>query len=213
MLAYHDNPATKDAILAQLQGHYDADELIKGVYWEGGKGCAVGCTVHSEDHAQYEPRFGIPQALARLEDRIFEGLPNGRAKEWPLRFMRAIKPGTDLSLVQWKFLHWLMTDATVNPGIDHPLVRDAVTGVAVLLAAWSKGDPIDESARSAARSAAWSAESAAWSAAWSAVSAAWSAAWSAESAAWSAAWSARSAAWSAAYERMADKLIELLEAE
>jgi hypothetical protein len=196
MIAYHGKQETKDAVLLQLQGHYDADQIIKGTYWERGKGCAVGCTIHSCEHVQYESLFGIPQSLARLEDRIFEGLPNEKAKEWPLRFMRAIKPGSDLSLVQWQFLRWLMTDAEVNPGINHPLVKDVVSSVATLLAAWIKGDPIDaRSARSteSAESAARSARSAA------------------ESAAESAAWSARSAAESA-YERMADKLVALLEA-
>ena len=98
MIAYHNDMANKVAILAQLNAHARADELVKGRYWENGKGCAVGCTIHSSDHAEYETRFGIPQMLARLEDRIFEGLPNGKAKEWPIRFMSAIRPGADLCL-------------------------------------------------------------------------------------------------------------------
>jgi hypothetical protein len=217
--AYHGNEGERVAILAQLQAHYDADEIIKGQYWEGGKGCAVGCTIHSGRHEEYESRFGIPQALARLEDTIFEGLQNGHAKEWPLRFMGAIKPGADLSRVQWQFLHWLLTDEKVSPGINHPLVRDVIKQCADVLVPLTKGQRVDESAaRSAARSArsaAWSArsaaESAAWSAARSARSAAWSAAWSARSAAESARSAAESAAESAAYLKMADKLIALIE--
>jgi hypothetical protein len=237
MIAYRNDLALKEKILAQLQAHHDADEIVKGQYWENGKGCAVGCTIHSGNHAEYERRFGIPQMLARLEDSIFEGLPNGNAKAWPMRFMGAIKPGSDLSRIGWQFMHWLLTDETVNPGINHPLVRDAVKQCADVLALLTKGLPVDkdaaesaarsaaksaksaksaESAESAARSAE-SAESAAWSAE-SAESAAWSAE-SAESAAWSAAESAaESAAWSAesaesaAYVKMAGKLVELLEA-
>src|SRR5262245_12955032 len=133
MLAYHNRQTDKDAILVQLRAHYEADEIIKGQYWEGGKGCAVGCTIHSGAHVEYEPRFGIPQALARLEDTIFEGLPNGTAKEWPIRFMSAIRPGADLSHVSWQFLHWLLTDEEVNPGINHPLVRDAIKQCADVL--------------------------------------------------------------------------------
>ena len=49
IIAYHNDPAVKTAIMAQLQAHYDADDLIKGQYWENGKGCAVGCTLHSRD--------------------------------------------------------------------------------------------------------------------------------------------------------------------
>jgi hypothetical protein len=220
MIAYHGKPDAKAAILAQLRAHAAADELIKGKYWEDGKGCAVGCTIHSGEHAEYEPRFGIPQTLARLEDSIFEGLPNGEAKRWPVDFMESIPVGADLSLVGWKFLHWLLTDKTVNPGIDHPLVRDAVRKCADVLAPLTKGEPADSSAarsaysaaRSAAYSAAYSADSAdsaadsarsarsARSAYSAADSAAYSAAYSAaDSAADSAARSAYSAARSAAY--------------
>jgi hypothetical protein len=205
MIAYHNKPEIRADIIKQLEAHIAADQLVKGQYWENGKGCAIACTLHSSNHMEYETRFGIPVMLARLEDCIFEGLPNGTAKAWPIRFMSAIKPGHDLSLVGWKFLYWILTDETVNPGITHPLVKDAVAQAAQVICAISKGEPPNESA---ARSAAWSAESAAWSAesAESAArSAARSAAWSAESAAWSAAWSAarsaesaaRSAAWSA----------------
>ncbi|MFT3987230.1 hypothetical protein [Aestuariivirga sp.] len=235
LIAYHNDPSIKDGILAQLRGHAAADQLVKDQYWQNGKGCAVGCTIHGRDHMEYEPRFGIPVMLARLEDTIFEGLPNAEAQEWPVRFMDAIRPGADLSRVGWQFLHWLLTDETVNPGINAPLVKDAVKQCADVLVPLTKGEPVDVSAAELARSAAWSARSAAWSAAWSARSAAWSArsaawsaaelarsaawsagsaAWSARSAAWSAAESARSAAWSAgsAYVLMATKLISLIEA-
>jgi len=202
LIAYHGSESEKWQILLQLDAHARADELVKGKYWENGRGCAIGCTIHGADHAEYEPRFGIPQMLARLEDQIFEGLPNEEAKRWPIRFMGAVRPGADLARVGWQFMHWLLTDEKANPGITHPLVRDAVKQCADVLLPLTKGVPVDPSAaRSAARSAAsaaWSAASAARSAAWSAArSAARSAAWSAASAARSATSAARSAARSA----------------
>jgi len=220
LIAFDENTTfTKAAILEQLRAHAKADAIIKGQYWEDGRGCAVGCTIHSGDHAEYEPRFGIPRMLAWLEDRIFEGLPNDRAVAWPVRFIEAVQPGTDLSRVGWQFLHWLLTDETVNPSINHPRVRDAVKQCADVLAPLTEGEPVDKSAAWSAASAAWSAESAACaarSAAWSAASAAWSAESAARSAAASAARSAaasaaRSAAESAAYVHMSDKLISLIE--
>lgn len=156
LVAYHGREADKLNILSQLTKHRDADELVKGKYWENGKGCAVGCTIYSGNHAEYEHRFGIPQMLAQLEDCIFEGLPNERAKEWPIVFMSAIRPGADLSRVGWQFLHWLLTDETVNPGINHPLVKDAVRQCADVLIPLTKGERIDQSAAwSAAASAAY----------------------------------------------------------
>ena len=211
LLAYHNDPKIKAKYLRRVRAHAKADELIKGTGWEDGKGCAIGCTLHAYDHAQYPIELGIPEMLARLEDTIFEGLPNKQAKEWPARFLKAIRPGADLSRVGWQFLYWLITKSGIG-AYDHPLVKDAVAQVAEVLRAPAEGRPIDasaawsaawsaarsaESAASAARSAA-SAERSAESAAWSAARSAESAARSAErSAAWSAAWSAESAAWSA----------------
>jgi len=237
LIAYHNDQSIKDAILLQLQRHYDADQIIKGLYWQEGKGCAVGCTIHSSDHMDYERLFGIPAALARLEDTIFEGLPNDVAKDWPIQFMTAIQPGMDLSLVSWKFLHWLLTDEEVNPGINHPLVKDAVAQAAQVILAISKGEPPDiEAARAAAVAAAEALELAAHirmsdmliepiEGPVRLAEAAWFAADSARArSARSAAMSTRSAAKSAAilaklvgsagsaYARMADKLIELIEA-
>ena len=236
MKAFHSDKKVKAVVLKQLRAHEKADEIIKGRYWEDGKGCAVGCTIHSNQHVEYETRFGIPQVLARLEDTIFEGLPNAEAKTWPVSFMSAIKPGADLSRVHWKFLHWTLTNEGVNPGINHPLVKDAVKRCADLMADLAAGKTPTESAAwsaraaaSAAESAASAAESAARSAAESAASAAESAAESARAAAESAAWSARAArsaaesaawsAWSASswmgvkeryYSLMAKKLLSLL---
>lgn len=93
LIAYHNDPSIKTAIISELEAHRAADQIVQGQYWANGKGCAVGCTVKSANHAEYEPRFGIPEMLARLEDVIFEGLPNSDAQNWPVEFMAAIEPG------------------------------------------------------------------------------------------------------------------------
>jgi hypothetical protein len=205
MIAFHSDEKIKAAVIRQLRSHEEADEIVKGRYWEGGKGCAVGCTIHSGEHVEYETRFGIPQVLARLEDLIFEGLPNAEAKHWPILFMSAIRTGADLSLVHWRFLHWMLTDENVNPGIEHPLVKEVVKRCADLMADLAVGKTPPESAAESARSAAWSAESVTRSTAWSA---AWPAA---RSAARSVAESVGSeAARKKAYSLMAEKLLNLL---
>ena len=110
--AFHNDPKIKEKYLARVIAHREADQLVKGRYWEGGKGCAVGCTVHSSSHAAYEKDLGIPQVLARLEDRIFENIPNDLALTWPERFLSAIGVGADLSKVWPKFAIFLLTDAS-----------------------------------------------------------------------------------------------------
>lgn len=110
MLSFHGKQEVKDFYLDRVIKHQEADEIIKGIYWQNGKGCAVGCTVHCSDHDDYESELGIPRILAVFEDVIFENLPNYRAKTWPKQFLEAIKVGVDLSDVWPKFAVWLLTD-------------------------------------------------------------------------------------------------------
>ena len=110
MKAFHNDPLVKEYYFNRLNEHYQADEIIKGQYWENGKGCAVGCTVHSSNHKNYELELGIPKNIAHLQDSIFEKLPNELAKEFPLQFLSAIKVGADLKNVRNLFMIWLLTD-------------------------------------------------------------------------------------------------------
>src|SRR5690606_37506481 len=115
LLSFHNDPSIKEKYLNRLHLHYKADEIIKGAYWENGKGCAVGCTVHSSNHSAYETELGISRILARLEDRIFERLPNEKAKEFPIQFLKAIPIGVDLEPVWRKLMIWLLIDE--NEGV------------------------------------------------------------------------------------------------
>jgi len=122
--AYHGDAALKRAMIAQMENHATHDRLVKGQYWQEGRGCAIGCTIQSADHAQYEPRFGLPVMLARLEDAIFEGLPDADAIAWPVRFMAAAPIGADLSLVGWQLLERMLRRALTQ--IDADPATDAV---------------------------------------------------------------------------------------
>ncbi len=112
MLSFYGDQKVKDKYIARLKSHAAADEITKGFYWEDGRGCGVGCTIHSNQHSAYEDELGIPILLARLEDGIFEGLPNDVAKEFPFRFLNAVPVGVDLSGVFPRFMFWLLTDET-----------------------------------------------------------------------------------------------------
>ena len=111
MEAFHNNPSIKEYYITRLNEHYKADEIIQGQYWENGKGCAVGCTIHSGDHNKYELELGIPTCLAYLQDTIFENVPNELAKEFPIQFLSAIKVGADLKNVSNLFMIWVLTDS------------------------------------------------------------------------------------------------------
>ena len=86
MQAFHNDPAVKAKYLARVRMHREADHLTQGVGWESNgvtRGCAVGCTLEAYDHRRYPIELGLPEWLARLEDRIFEGLPHADALSWP----------------------------------------------------------------------------------------------------------------------------------
>jgi len=230
MLAYHNRPELKSAVLAQLAQHREADRIKKGHYWERGKGCAVGCTLESlrqieglaelahADHALYERYLGVPMMLARLEDGLFEALPNGTSQAWPERFAAAIRPGADLSMVGPKFLHWLLSDA------DGPVQRQCAKRLALaasvqrvidLYARWIAGAKPSDTEWREASDVAWRLRAAAADAADAAAAAAYAAAAAADAAADAAyAADAAAAAADAAAERIrqADALIALLEA-
>jgi hypothetical protein len=223
LTAFHGDRRIKAKYLRRVRAHEKADEIIHGQYWENGKGCAVGCTVHSSDHGAYETELGIPEELARLEDCIFEGQTNGHAKEWPGRFLGAIRPGANLSLVWPKFAVRLLTDKDFGVAAlvkDNPIVGGVIRDVAALYERTINGDrPTPEEFLKAAEAArvagaAW-AERAAEAAgdAWAerAAGAAW-----AERAAEAAgdAWAERAAGAEAKrlhWARCADWLVELLE--
>src|ERR1700730_14931270 len=127
MRAFHNDPTIKETYLARVRAHAAADELVKGRYWGDGKGCAIGCTIHGDDHTEYEIELGIPVQIAHLEDCIFEALPNGEAKAWPARFLEAIPVGADLSGVWPEFAAWMMDDPTF--GIAFTTTDEEVRGL------------------------------------------------------------------------------------
>jgi hypothetical protein len=217
--AFHGSPALKAKYLARVRQHREADELVKGKYWEQGKGCAVGCTLedrYNEDkHMAYETDLGIPVALARLEDSIFEGLPNAKAMLWPERFLDAIRPGADLTGVADKFMLAVLVDD------QHGCVRhadergkQAVDGVAALLRRKIAGKTITAAEWNAADHAA-EAAAAAYAASFDAARAAEHASYSADRAASfaaCAAYSAASASFAEASASFAEAAAEAAEA-
>jgi hypothetical protein len=188
MRAFHNNAAIKSFYLDRIRAHAAADEIQKGFYWEAGRGCAVGCTVHGDDHAAYETELGIPMWLALLEDKIFEGLPIEEAKRWPERFLSAITVGQDLKGIKKPFLQFVVAEARSSAATAAARATSALAEAAAATKAATKA-----AARTAARAA--EAKAAARAAAWAARAARAAAAQAADAAAWSA---ARAAAWSAA---------------
>ena len=230
MRAFLNDAAVQSLYIGRVTQHAAADEIVQGKYWENGKGCAIGCTIHGSDHSKYETELGVPEELARLQDAIFEALPADEAKAFPLQFLTAIPIGADLSKV-WDHFHVHLLLDQKDGLVAIPDMRDDCKGwirtIAALFQCSASGTTPTRLQKDDAEKAAWDAR-AAWDA-WAArdardARAAW-AAWAARAArdaraawaAWAAwdAWAARDAwaAWAARdarIKRQRDVLLQLL---
>jgi len=221
MLSFHSDPAIKEKYLTRVIAHRKADNIIQGTGWVEGRGCAVGCTLENYDPSLYPVELGLPEWLARLEDIIFESLPEKDAVEWPEKFLEAIAVGVNVEMVRPKLAIRRLDRLIVfqkSLAEKNPSVKEAIEQVIAALdltkqlhqteinepfcnieSAWSAARSAARSAWIAGRGAAESAAKSAWIAANSAWIAANSAAESAGRTANSAANSARGAAWSSVW--------------
>ena len=89
----------------EVKAHIDADALVRGKYWDGSKGCFIGCLTHSSDPKPAFERFGLPEPLMRIAESIFEGLPDNEGRAFFAALPDAVGcDGKDLSRVHWAFL-------------------------------------------------------------------------------------------------------------
>jgi hypothetical protein len=159
MIAYHGQPDLKAKFLEQIALHEAADRIQHTGYanfkMNGERrftgGCAVGCSLESlrvieglktivhSDHTLYERYLGVPQALARLEDRLFENITVKDSLTWPRRFAEAIPIGADVAMVMPRFLLDLLT--APDGGVQrrcakHEKIAAVVKGVSDLYRQW-----------------------------------------------------------------------------
>jgi hypothetical protein len=130
MQAFHNDPAIKKKYIDRVKAHREADELIQGMTGQGGKGCAVWCTMNDYSHAAYETKIGVPEWLARLEDILFEGMSADDSMSWPEQFLETIPVGVDLESVKAPFLIFILDCALEK--FDHekyPETKKAVDDV------------------------------------------------------------------------------------
>ena len=215
LIAYHGDHAVKLKYVGRMLAHQEADEIIHRIYWEGGKGCAIGCTVHSDNHAAYETELGMPEWFAHLDDKIFEGMSDAVSRRFPLRLLSAIPVGfAEWDRLYHEFCAYVLRDICEFDKMRYYDVAVAVDAIIRLHERWTV---TDDQAWTAAQSAVHSTGmSAGYSAAMLAGhSVALSATYSVErsahsaamSAAYSVAYSVERSTRPAAYDRMGDWLV------
>ena len=126
---------------SEVLAHIAADAVIQGDYWStsenavGGKGCFIGCLTHSDSsNAEYiTKRFGIPTAVLRIAERIFEQSPEDQAIRFFEEFPEAIgRDGKDLSRVHWLFLADILRHLPDQTGEIKELVNKTIAGIDLL---------------------------------------------------------------------------------
>jgi len=71
-----------EILRAEVAAHIKADALVRGSYWKpsknavGGQGCFISCLTHSSDPTPASTQFGLPVAVLRIAENIFEALPD-----------------------------------------------------------------------------------------------------------------------------------------
>jgi len=160
MLTFFNDPQLKAALLARLEGHRLADEIVQHDYWQNSKGCLIGCAIHGNNALKFEHEFGLSVYVARLGEYFFETFPLDKAKTLPVEIIESVPVGVDSSVVWPRFWHWQVTDPKHGllclPLKSH--IVDLLKRVDALYATWPH---IDERA---ARAAAWAPRAAAWAA-------------------------------------------------
>lgn len=117
MQAFFGNQDLKQNLMAQIESHIKAGELVQyqGL-WKNGKGDLVGCCTHSEHdvskvalhYEDFESLYGVPKELVEVGNAIFHELPHDEATERSKSFLRAIHVGADLRPVTSSYFSWLL---------------------------------------------------------------------------------------------------------
>ena len=171
--------------------HVAADSIVQGIYWdtENWSGCFIGCLAHADDPALNEADYGLPVAVQRIAENIFEALPADDAKAFFAALPAVVEcDGKDLSKVHWQFLAAELRSLPPQDIKVQEVIDPVIAGMDLL------AQGLDWPAAAAARTAA-----AGWAAADAAAAAGWAAAADAD-ADWAvaAARAAAAAAWAAA---------------
>jgi hypothetical protein len=197
----------------EVQRHVAADRVAQGSY----NTCFIGCLAGGKDLPDFiESEYGIPLAVSRIAESIFEGLPSDEAAVFFAAFPDAVESdGKDLTRVCWQFLAAeLRSLPPVAPEIQ-AVIDPVIDGMDLLSEGkeWPEEDA-SAAADAAARAVDWAVD---WAVGWAASAAAraaasvagW-AAWAAARAGWAADRADRAAARVAVFRRQRDLLLKLI---
>jgi hypothetical protein len=201
-----------DILRQEVEAHIKADALVRGQYWDGDKGCFIGCLTHSSTPVPAVERFGLPEPLLRLAEHIHENLPESETTAFFAVFPDAVaRDGKDLTRVHWAFLAAELRTLPKQSDDVQAVIDRVIAGMDTLA---SGGEWSADAARASARAARDAADAAADAAYAVARAAAWTfdaADYAASAAAYAPDAAAGAADRAAAIHRQRDLLLRLIE--
>ena len=221
--------------IERMETHIEADELVRGLGFEDGKGCFIGCTFDRYDHEYAALSTGVPEWLWYLADGLHESMSRAVDRgDMALKLLHGFEQCEDFDALE-RAIHIYIQRQNIERvtalEIDAALKSEVLAAIDAVISCHEAALPVDApewaETRSAAGAAAEAAQvsvtlessSAELSAALAASSAESSAASSAAEAAaeaadcsapakWSAKWAAAEAA---TYDDIGQELLRLLE--
>jgi hypothetical protein len=155
-----------ETLLQMAKRHQAADMLRAGEYYDQltGKGCSIGCFNHDlgndpEDHAAFAKAAGIPLWAAKLQDGIFEGLPEQDRATWHVDCIEAYQHVTEWDKTLDLFL------ISVLEGVEKHDKANVVQPVIDLLKRRLAGEDVGKEIKPPAHAASYSAATDAYTAA------------------------------------------------
>jgi hypothetical protein len=144
-----------DQLSKEVKHHVACDAVQQDCYWDGSRGCFIGCLSHSSDTAKVQDEYGLPIMLQRIAESIFESLPLKEAQAFFAAFPTAIKcDNKDLSKVGWQFLASELRSLPPQPAEITAVIEPVVVGMDLLAAGQEWPAAAAAAAYDAARAAA-----------------------------------------------------------
>ena len=144
-----------ELLRVEVAAHIKADALRRGTYWDGRHGCFIGCLTHSNDPKPAFERFGLPEAVLRIAENIFEALPDDEGKAFFAALPEAVGcDGKDLSRVHWAFLAAELRALPVVSATIQAVIDPVIDGMNLLAQGGNWPDAAARAAFAAARAAA-----------------------------------------------------------
>jgi len=152
-----------EILRAEVAAHIKADALVRGTYWKpsenavGGQGCFISCLTHSNDPTPAFERFGLPVAVLRIAENIFEALPAAEGMAFFAALPDAVgRDGKDLSRVHWGFLAAELRAMPQAPDAAQAAIDPVIQGMDLLFSGqqWPEASAAYAAARPAAGAAA-----------------------------------------------------------